>query len=241
LTNKVNDDIAELTGVVGDQSGQPAVYNERSDHMDDIIQNIDPEKRDRIINAAIEEFAAFPYEKASTNNIVKNAGISKGLLFHYFSSKKELYEALIRFVIHTLRDAIVEKISWEETDLFERLKQATIVKLEVSRVYPHMFAFMKNIVAYKKTGNIESLFKLYKGYGLDLEQMYKDFYTRNVDYSKFLDPSTIAETVNIVRWSLEKYTEEQLLTLGEDNRLDYSQAATDLSHYVDILKDAFYS
>ena len=71
--------------------------------------------------------------------------------------------------------------------------------------------------------------------------MYKDLYTRNVDYSKFRDPSTIAETINIVRWSLEKYTEEQLLTLGEDNRLNYSQAVIDLSHYVDILKDAFYS
>lgn len=209
--------------------------------MNDIIQNIDPDKRDRIINAAIEEFASVPYEKASTNNIVKNAGISKGLLFHYFSSKKELFEALIRFVMHTLRNAIVEKINWEERDLFERLKQATIVKLEVSRVYPHTFEFMKNIVAYKKAGSFESLFEMYKGYGLDLEQMYKDFYTRNVDYSKFRDPSTITETINIVRWSLEKYTEEQLLTLGEDNRLDYTQAVTDLSHYVDILKDAFYS
>ena len=237
----VNCDILILTSMVGDQVGQLIVYNERSEHMNDIIHNIDPDKRDRIINAAIEEFASVPYEKASTNNIVKNAGISKGLLFHYFSSKKELFEALIRFVMHTLRNAIVEKINWEERDLFERLKQATIVKLEVSRVYPHTFDFMKNIVAHKKAGSFESLFEMYKGYGLDLEQMYKDFYTRNVDYSKFRDPSTITETINIVRWSLEKYTEEQLLTLGEDNRLDYTQAVTDLSHYVDILKDAFYS
>ncbi len=49
--------------------------------MNDIIQSIDPEKRDRIINAAIEEFSSFPYEKASTNHIVKNAGISKGCSF----------------------------------------------------------------------------------------------------------------------------------------------------------------
>ena len=169
--------------------------------MDDIIKNIDPEKRDRIINAAIEEFASAPYEKASTNNIVKNAGISKGLLFHYFGSKKDLYEVLIRFVIHTLRDAIVEKINWEEPDLFERLKQGTIVKLEVSRIYPHTFEFMKNVVIHKKADNMDSLFEMYKSYGLYLEQMYKDFYTRNVDYSKFRDPSTIEEAINIVRWN----------------------------------------
>lgn len=206
-----------------------------------MIQNIDPDKRERIINAAIEEFASASYEKASTNNIVKNAGISKGLLFHYFSSKKELFEALTRFVIHMLCDAIVEKIHWEEPDLFERLKQGVIVKLEVSRVYPHAFDFIKNIVAYKQIGSIERVFELYKGYGLDLEQMYKDFYTRNVDYSRFRDQTTIAETINIVRWSLEKYTEEQLLALGEEKKLDFSKTAEEINHYVDILKDAFYN
>ena len=70
--------------------------------MDDILDGLDPEKRDRIINAAIEEFARYPFEKASTNNIVKKAGISKGLLFHYFDSKQALYEKLIGFVINML-------------------------------------------------------------------------------------------------------------------------------------------
>lgn len=209
--------------------------------MDNILQNIDPDKRERIIKAAVEEFASVPYEKASTNNIVKNAGISKGLLFHYFSSKKGLFEVVVRFVFQTLHAAIVEKVNWEETDLFERLKQVTLGKLEVSQIYPHTFEFMKNMVAYKKTGSMESLFGMYKGYGLDVDQLYQDVYTRNVDYSKFRDPSIISETINIVRWSLEKYTEEKLLTLSPENRLDLSKVTTDLSHYLDILKDAFYN
>jgi AcrR family transcriptional regulator len=209
--------------------------------MDDIIQSIDPSKRDRIINAAIEEFASFPYEKASTNNIVRNAGISKGLLFHYFSSKKELYEVLIRFVIHTLREAIVAKIDWEEPDLFERIKQSTIAKLEVSQVYPHMFDFMKNTVVHKRADKMGSLFEMYRSYGLDLEKMYADFYTRNVDYSRFRDPTAVAETINIVRWSLEKYAEEKLLAADENSRLDFGRTAAELSRYIDIMKEAFYT
>ncbi len=208
--------------------------------MDDIINSIDPEKRDRIINAAIEEFANAPYEKASTNNIVNKAGISKGLLFHYFGSKKELYEALIGFVLHTLCDAITERLNWDETDLFERLKHATLVKMEVGRIYPHMFDFSKNIVAHKRPDKLEGVFELYKDYGLDFEKMYNDIFTRNVDYSKFRDPSTIAETINIVRWSLEKYAEEQLLTLSEDERMDFNGIVANIEHYVDILKKAFY-
>lgn len=58
----------------------------------EIFKNIDEEKRGRIINSALEEFSKNSFDKASTNIIVKNAGISKGSLFHYFKNKQELYE-----------------------------------------------------------------------------------------------------------------------------------------------------
>ena len=40
------------------------------------------EKQDRFINAALQIFAKNGYKKASTDEIVKAASISKGLLFH---------------------------------------------------------------------------------------------------------------------------------------------------------------
>ena len=208
--------------------------------MDDILQSIDPDKRERIINASVLEFASLPYEKASTNNIVKNAGISKGLLFHYFSSKKQLYEAILKFVIFTLYHAIADKINWEETDLFERIKQIAIIKLEVNRVYPHMYDFMQKILVREADGSVEKIMVLYKRFGLDFEQLYKDYYTRNVDYSKFSDKATIAETINIVRWSLEKYAEEKLLQPDGEAAWDFEQIVEELNHYLKLLKNAFY-
>ncbi len=58
---------------------------------------VETEKRQRIINAAIDEFMK-GYCKANTDIIVNNAGISKGLLFHYFGTKKKLteYDLIIR-------------------------------------------------------------------------------------------------------------------------------------------------
>src|SRR5665811_373431 len=91
--------------------------------MEDVLQNLAKKKRDRIINSAIEEFSLYPYEKASTNNIVKNAGISKGLLFHYFGNKKDLCEYTTSFVVQKLFDEITARINWDETDIFQRLKQ----------------------------------------------------------------------------------------------------------------------
>ena len=53
--------------------------------------NQDDQRKDRILEAALIEFADKGYKKASTNTIVREAGVSKGLLFHYYKSKKDLY------------------------------------------------------------------------------------------------------------------------------------------------------
>lgn len=52
------------------------------------------EKQQRIINAALNEFVQSGYEKASTNKIVKNAGISKGSLFNYFRNPESVTKHL---------------------------------------------------------------------------------------------------------------------------------------------------
>ncbi|MDD3656837.1 MAG: TetR/AcrR family transcriptional regulator, partial [Atribacterota bacterium] len=53
------------------------------------FHSLESEKQERIINAALKEFARNGYGKASTNEIIKQAGISKGSLFNYFNNKKE--------------------------------------------------------------------------------------------------------------------------------------------------------
>lgn len=208
--------------------------------MQDIMPGIEPDKRDRILNAAIEEFASFPYEKASTNHIVLNAGISKGLLFHYFGSKQELYEQLVGFVIEKMYRTIMDRIDWEQTDLFERLKQIALIKMEVQKSYPHLFDFLLKVISNQHLAKAAEMIEFYKGYGLDFEQVSQDIYTRNVDFGKFRDPATTREAINIVRWSLEKYGEELLAQMGSETPLDLAQAAASMNHYMDILKQSFY-
>lgn len=208
--------------------------------MQEIMPGIEPEKRDRILNAAIEEFASFPFEKASTNHIVAKAGISKGLLFHYFGSKQELYQQLVGFVIEKMYRAVMDRIDWDESDLFERLKQIALIKMEIQKSYPHLFDFLLKVLSNKSLAKAAEMIEFYKGYGLDFEQVSRDIYTRNVDYGKFRDPATTSEAVNIVRWSLEKYGEEMLAQIGSDTPLDLTQAAASMNHYMDILKHSFY-
>lgn len=47
--------------------------------------------KERIIKAAMREFGKNGYEAAKLNTICKDYGISKGLLYHNFRGKDELY------------------------------------------------------------------------------------------------------------------------------------------------------
>lgn len=55
------------------------------------FDKISKDKQATIIKSGIREFSQKPYKEASTDAITTSAGISKGLLFHYFGSKKEFY------------------------------------------------------------------------------------------------------------------------------------------------------
>ena len=47
------------------------------------------------MNAAVEEFAEYGLENASTNRIVKNSGIAKGSFYQYFEDKQDVFMHLL--------------------------------------------------------------------------------------------------------------------------------------------------
>lgn len=65
--------------------------------MNKVFENLSFAKKDRIIQASLVEFAQHGFDKASTNRIVKELGISKGSLYKYFNTKKDLYNYLIKY------------------------------------------------------------------------------------------------------------------------------------------------
>jgi AcrR family transcriptional regulator len=60
------------------------------------FEKIEPEKRQRILQAAAQEFAAAGFEKASLGSIAEAAGVSKPALYYYFEGKSDLYVTVVR-------------------------------------------------------------------------------------------------------------------------------------------------
>lgn len=63
--------------------------------MQTMNDDIDTAKRQQILDGARRCFLAQGFDGASMNDIVKVAGVSKGTVYAYFSSKEKLFEALI--------------------------------------------------------------------------------------------------------------------------------------------------
>jgi AcrR family transcriptional regulator len=203
--------------------------------MEDIFQNTESGKKEKIINSALEEFSKNSFDQSSTNNIVENAGISKGLLYHYFDSKKNLYQYLESFAIKTMTDAIVDKLDWEESDLFKRMKQIILIKMKVCLKYPYLVAFTKSLYQNKSLEEMKAKVEKYS------PDIYHKAYYYNIDFCLFKDEIDLEKTIKIIQWVLEKFSEEWLQNeVPEDGEIDYEVLVEDIEEYLNILKKAFY-
>lgn len=100
------------------------------------------EKQDRIINASLKSFALRGYRHASTDDIVRDAAISKGLLFHYFESKLGVYNFVYDYSVRYMNLELRSNVDPNEKDLFEILKQIEHARMNAMRGYPYMQHFL---------------------------------------------------------------------------------------------------
>lgn len=63
-------------------------------------------KKEQILASALELFVTLGFHGASTSAIAKNAGISNGILFHYFKTKEELIIELYIEIKKGMMDAL---------------------------------------------------------------------------------------------------------------------------------------
>jgi TetR/AcrR family transcriptional regulator len=200
--------------------------------------NLDEEKQHRIINAAIKEFAQKGFDKASTNEIVKEAEISKGLLFHYFNNKKGLFLFLYDYFIDTLLDEFYAKLDIDECDLLEKYRQIVLYKFDLLKKHPDMFQFIK--IAYEEE-KAEIKYELERRNKELLANSYAKVFI-NIDTSKFKEGIDIKRTIDIITWTMEGFSHQHQektkhIPLGQIN---WDNLLADLDQFIHILKLSFY-
>ena len=95
--------------------------------------NLKKSKQKRIINAALHVFALYGYKRTSTGLVAEEAGISKGMIFHYFGNKKGLFEYLFEYTLQIVKKYFKQlNADIIGIDFIEQCKLLASTKIEYS-------------------------------------------------------------------------------------------------------------
>lgn len=192
------------------------------------------EKRKRILASALQEFSEHGYAICSTNVITEKAEVSKGLLFHMFHSKKQLYLYLVNMCIIELREYLL-KLNINNLDFFQMISCYSQGKL---MFYINNLSYYKLLCEafYNTPKEVEKeITDLYKtlsdsSYALIYEQFQKESLRENIDRNKALE--LIIMTFN----SLEKKYINLILNSSYSAEICLNEMSTDFLDYLDLLK-----
>lgn len=202
------------------------------------IVNLEDKRRDAILNAALKEFATKGFDEASTNAIAKESGISKGLMFHYVNSKKDLFLFLYDYCTEMVDKEYFKLMNFNERDIFERLRQSYLLQLELLQKHPWIFEFNK-ISAVTKSDEInKELEERKKGkQSLCYETMYD-----LIDESKFREGLDVERCKQLIFWANIGFTNQILEDIrnSEEKELDYDKIIAQLDGYFNELRKIFY-
>jgi len=202
------------------------------------FKNLEESKQQRILNAALKEFAENGYEQASTNQIVKNAGIGKGMLFYYFKNKKDLYQFLIEYSMNITMNKFLNLVDTTETDFINRMRQVSLLKMKLYAENPDIMNFMGTLILSNELELAEDLITRMN----ELKKLGNAKLYDNIDTSLFRDEVDVNKVYKLIQWSLEGYQNELTSRLqGQKmSAIDMDLLWDEFYEYLDIMKVSFY-
>lgn len=105
---------------------KPGIYHKPT------FDHIPEQKRAKIIDVAVSEFANNGFENANINVIARKAGVSVGSLYKYFDTKTDLFLTAVNFGVQNV-ERIVEAVAGSSEDVMVRLERLTRIAIDFSR------------------------------------------------------------------------------------------------------------
>lgn len=207
--------------------------------MADPYQQIPEDKQDKIFQAAIREFAERGYEKASTNQIIQEAQISKGLLFHYFKSKKNLFLATFDRSVGETIEEVLPQLKDPPADFFERMGFMGQFKIRFYMERPVLYRFYMSSVADMQNLFPEELAKRNE----ELKVIALPMMVDNIDRSKFrpeLDPERVVRLIYAGLESLRAPWIQRILQQPDKGLLYLEEAIKEYEEMLEIFKYGVY-
>lgn len=193
--------------------------------------DVKKEKQDAIINAALMVFAENGYRKASTDVIVKEAGISKGLLFHYFVSKQGLYEFIYDYSVKYMMLELMQNVRKDEKDFFAIQRMIELAKIRVMKNYPYMQQFLSNV----KYENHPDAIKVIGENDKAIDDTYNNIY-KKADMSRFHGQIDLKKMIRMIGWMSDGFIKDKF----REGMPDPDEMNEEFTQYLSMLREHFY-
>lgn len=184
--------------------------------------------REKILQAAEEEFAQHGYKGATIQNIAERAGLPKSNVLYYFSNKKRMYSAMFDDILGRWNKVFSD--IRPEDDPAQALSSFIRTKVEMSRRYPlasRLFAMeiiqgAPFLMDHLRTNMREWV----RGRAEVIQQWIDDGRMAEVDP---------VQLIFLIWSSTQHYADFQVQILMVENKAEYEQR--DFDHAADFLTD----
>lgn len=159
------------------------------------FMNLPEEKKEKIIQAAVNEFSSVHFDKASINQIVKEAGISRGSFYMYF---EDIYD-LALYIMNQMKEQIVNDLRERRSSMTGQLDDFIIQLHDVVYDYYSQETYrnlLRNLIVYFQ-GRPEDEIRSMKGKA----PIHKEFKTildmLDPDQFKGQEPMAVSEILDM--------------------------------------------
>lgn len=199
------------------------------------LKNSSDDKETRIMISALNEFALYGYEVASTNSITVKANVSKGMLFHIFSSKKNLYLEVLNKCISDLSEKLNYCGLKNEDNFFEMIQKYSNAKLVFYIENPKVYALLCEAFYNTPKDLKEDITNLYtklskSNYSIIIKKFNEEKLREGIDRQKALD--LILMTFD----SLEKKYLSKLISTSNYGIDIINEINSDFMEYLELIE-----
>lgn len=190
------------------------------------------EKRTAILNAALQCFGKFGYEKASINDIAVAAHISKASVFQYFGSKKQLYIYLLEYCKKIIEGIFDKEALNSQTDLFDRILASSRMEMESFQNQPFILQFITSVWEETSPEVADALVILTE----EVCKFRNDMVLREDDALKFKNPEDAQPVFQMLLLMAEGYA----VRYRGAAAFDFQAVMEDFEENIAILRKNFY-
>jgi AcrR family transcriptional regulator len=169
----------------------------------------------KILEAALEQFAKKGFHGTSMNDIAKAAGVSKGLAYNYFQSKKHLLEALLN--LFNEMSAEFEQVIENSNDPYEKIKLLINYSFKYVEEREDYWLLYMSLVFQPDVmkSAMKVIDQIYDSFNKMLENIFKDIGLKNYVaeariYGALFDGIFLGYFVNKEKYPLEKVRKQFL-------------------------------